>query len=380
MTGRFARALAWGMASCACLVLSSCGSDGTAGGSASGRRKAPLVVVEPVQRVDADFVRSYLVTLQPAQQANVLSRASGHVLAWHADRGDHVMRGQRLAAVERAELSAQQREAQARLESARASLENARANAVRVEGLAGKNYVSAQDADGARTAVRVAEAQVAEAEAALRSNSTRAGYADVLAPFDGFVLKRLVETGSLVGPGGPALFQVGSIGRVKAVATVPQSDFLRVAVGQPVSLVIDGLPGRTFPGKVMRFPPALDPVTRTVDVEVEFDNPDELLKPGMFGRTTVVVDRLQEAIVVPPRSVARRDSRGVAYVVRGGRACRVDLDLGRTLPDGRVEVLGGLSEGDALVVAGRDLLRDGMDVRTTPAASAETLAPGRDRP
>jgi RND family efflux transporter MFP subunit len=333
----------------------------------AGKRKAPLVEVTTVQRSDADFRRSYLVTLLPSEQANVLSRASGYVLAWHADRGDRVKKGQRLAAVEREELSAQQREAQARLESARASLQNARANAVRVESLAGKNYVSAQDADSARTAARMAEAEAAAASATLRSNSARTGYADVLAPFDGFVLKRLVETGSLVGPGGPALFQVGSIGRVKAVASVPQADALRVAVGLPVDLVLDGLEGRVFPGTVTRFPPALDPATRTVDVEVEFDNPDELLKPGMFGRTTVVVDRLQKAIIIPPRAVARRDGRGMAYVVRDGVAKRVTLDLGRTLPDGRVEVLAGLSEGDVLVVAGRDLLRDGIEVRTVPA-------------
>jgi membrane fusion protein (multidrug efflux system) len=360
----------------AALLAVACAEGGANGPSRQKARKAPLVEVEPVRRADVDVERSFLVTLLAAEEVGVVSRASGYVLSWHADRGDRVRKGQRLASIEREELSAAQHEARARLASARASLDNARANAVRVEALVRDGLVSAQDADASRTSLRVAEAAVSAAEASLKSDAARSGYADVAAPFDGYVFERLVDVGSLVGPSGPALFKVGSIRRVKAVVTVPQADALRIAVGQPVGLSLDGLPGRAFPGRVTRFPPSLDPSTRTVAVEVEFDNADEVLRPGMFGRTAVVVERLRDALVVPPRAVARRDVQGAAYVVRDGKAVRVQLGLGRTLPDGRVEVLSGLAEGDVLVVAGRDLLRDGVDVRTTAPAAPAPEAPG----
>lgn len=367
---RFERCLSF--LAMACLIVA-CGQEGGDFGGGRKARKAPLVEVESVRQSDVDVERSFLVTLLAAESVGVVSRASGYVLSWHADRGDRVRKGQRLASIEREELSAAQHEARARLASARASLENARANADRVEALVRDGLVSVQDADASRTALRMAEAGVSAAEAALKSGTARTGYADVVAPFDGYVFERLVDVGSLVGPSGPALFQVGSLRKIRAIVNVPQADALRVAIGQAVDLSLDGLSGRNFVGRITRFPPSVDPSTRTVGVEVEFDNPDEVLRPGMFGRTTIVVDRLRSALVVPPRALARRDASGTAFVVRESKAVRVLLGLGRTLPDGRVEVLSGLSEGDVLVVAGRDLLRDGMEVRTTSPVAA---APG----
>lgn len=331
-------------------------------------KRVPQVVVETLARTDSDLSRAYLVTLVPGEQAGVLSRASGYVLAWEADRGDAVKKGQRLAMIEAGDLTDQQNQAAARLAAAQAALSQARQNAARARRLIAENYVAQAEVDVAATAERLAEADVAAARASLQATLTHLGYTDVVAPFDGFVLARAVEVGTLVGPGGPALFTIGSLARVRAVAAVPQPDVPRLAVGAPATLTVEGLEG-TFVGTVARFAPVLAPATRTMDVELAFENPDLALKPGMFGRATLVVDRLQGALLVPPRAMTRRDGRAQAFVVRDGKAVRVDLALGRTLPDGRAEALGGLAEGDVLIVAGRELVTDGLPVTTTPGSS-----------
>lgn len=348
-----------------CLVATVAAGCGGEGGSSARARPAPQVAVRTIARTDLDLRRSYLVTLLPGEQAGVVSRAAGYVLRLDADRGDRVAKGQRLAVIERDELDAQQRQAAAQLDAARASLANARDQAARVEGLLERKLVALSEVDAARTAVRVAEAQAKAAEAGLNVTRTRASWAEISAPFDGYVIRRDVDVGALVGPQGPALFQVGSVATVKAVATIPQADAGRIAVDMPADLVLDGVAG-TFRGRVARFAPALDETTRTLAVELAFDNPDGALKPGMYGRATLAIDRLAGVVVVPPRSVVRRGEVGSVYVVRENRATERTVDLGRTLPDGRVEVVSGLAEGDVLITLGRDLVRDGIEVRTIP--------------
>jgi len=331
------------------------------GAGVAPQKRVPQVVVETLVRTDADLSRAYLVTLVPGEQAGVVSRASGYVLAWDVDRGDAVRKGQRLAVIEAGDLTDQQNQAAARLAAAQAALAQARQNAARAKRLIAENYVAQAEVDTATTAERLAEADVAAARAAVQATLTHLGYTEVVAPFDGFVLQRAVEVGTLVGPGGPALFTLGSISRVRAVAAVPQPDVPRLAVGAPVTLTVEGLPG-SFVGTVARFAPVLATATRTMDVELAFENPDQALKPGMFGRASLVVDRLQAVLMLPPRALTRRDGHGSGFVVRDGKAAAVALTLGRTLPDGRVEVLKGLAAGDLLIVEGRDLVRDGLAV------------------
>ena len=167
----------------------------------------------------------------------------------------------------------------------------------------------------------------------------------------------------MVGPSGPSLFTIGTTSRVRAIAAVPQPDVPHLAVGASVSLTVEGLPGARV-GTIARFAPVLSTATRTMDVELAFDNADQALKPGMFGRAALVTERLREALLIPPRALTRRGDAGTAFVVRGGKAVQVQLKLGRSLPDGRAEVLSGLAAGDVLIVSGRELVNDGVEVST----------------
>jgi len=350
------------------------------------KRPPPPVVVKEVQPENVVISRTYLVTLAPGEQANVVSRASGYLLAWLVDRGDRVRAGQKMALIEGQELSDQEHQAAAQLEAARAALANARDQAERARRLLQQKFISQAEADAAEAQARVAEAQVRAAEAALGLTRTRKAYAEIAAPFDGYVVRRHVDIGALVGPQGPALFTVGSLARIRAVAAVPQDDVKFLKVGQVARLAVEGMDG-TWEGRVSRMSPSLDTATRTLEIEVQFDNPEERLRPGMFGRLTLELERLERALVVPPRAIARDGETGTAFVVRDGRAREVRLRLGRTLPDGRVQVLDGLNPGDRLITLGRDLVHDGMEVQAVPEPREDAsstrdrrLPPERERP
>ncbi|MCU0661053.1 MAG: efflux RND transporter periplasmic adaptor subunit [Myxococcota bacterium] len=346
------------------LIILGCGKDPQ---EAAPSKRVPQVGASTVAQEDVDITRSYLVSLLPAEQTNILARTSGYVLSWRVDRGDLVHKGDRLALIERGELSDQQRQSTAQLEAARASMENAQESATRSQQLLQRKFISKSEAEAAQTAVRVTQAQLVAAEAAVGLSRTRIGYADITAPFSGTILKRGVDVGTLVSPQGPSLFVLGALDRIKAIASVPQADVPSLVVGMPVSLAVEGFSERHFTGEISRLAPSLDPATRTLEVEMIFPNPEELLRPGMFGRAQIAIERLTGTILVPPLAVARRGSSASVFVVKQGMAHRVEVKLGRLLADGRIEVREGLAPGDVIVTAGRDLVRDGGPVSATGA-------------
>lgn len=346
-----------------CGLSAACRGENQANPSGK-KRPAPLVEVEKVQRQDAVVQRSYVVTLEPCEKASVVARVSGYVAALFADRGDRVKKGERLAVVESRELSDQEKQAHAQLEAANAVLTHAKEQAQRARALFAKNYISPAEADAAEAQLRSAEAQVRAAEAGLRLAKTRKGYAVIEAPFDAYVVERHVDIGAFVGPQGPALFSIANIKTMKAIAQIPQADVTFLRLGQEAMLTLDEVNDGPWKGRIVRMAPALEPLSRSMPVEIEFPNEDELLKPGMFGRITLELERIPSTILLPPQAVARKGNMGRAFVVKDGRAKEVLLTLGRTWPDGSVQVLDGLEEGEEVVTFGRELLRDGMEVRT----------------
>lgn len=322
----------------------------------------PLVQVQYVKPQELDIRRSYLVTLEPEKMVSVTSRATGYVVSWMVDKGDRVKKGQCLATIDFRELNEQERQAFSQVQSAKAAYENAKEQADRMRKLGQQSFVSPADIDAIETQVRIAEANLKLAEAGLNLTKTRKGYATIESPIDGYIIKRQIEVGTFVSPQGPPLFLIGNVNKIKAIINLPQPDIPYVKIGQPVKLLIDGIQGE-WEGKVARLSPTLDTITRTLEVESEFENPEERLKPGMFGRVTLVLEHLSNVILIPQRSVFREGNQSIAYVVKEGKARQVILKLGRITEDGKFQVIDGLKEGDVLITLGREMVRDGMMVR-----------------
>ena len=173
----------------------------------------------------------------------------------------------------------------------------------------------------------------------------------------------MVDRGALVSPSTP-LFEVVDIDRVKVGIAVVEGDYRKVSLGQPVAVRVDAYPDNRFNGTITRISPVLDPQTRTGEVEIELDNPDGVLKPGMFARTTIVVERKRGVLMVPEASPVKTGAGyGVFRLTDGGsKVERVEVSPGLN-NGGWVEVTGDLRKGDKVVTLGSSLVRHGQRIR-----------------
>ncbi len=230
--------------------------------------------------------------------------------------------------------------AQAAVASARADLSVARARLAAAEA----DLVAAT----ARKAVAAKELEEIEA---------RLAYTTLRAPFDGVVVERHVDPGDLVREGGGAagadnapLFVVAQIDRVRVRVVVAENQTPWVNVGDPVTVVVSSMPNKPFRGKVDRIARSLDVSTRTMVVEVDLENPDGRLMPGMYGEATIELESRDNALVLPASAVYY-DEQGhsqVFVVDANNKVHAVDVTTG--LDDGkRIEIVSGLSD-DARVI------------------------------
>jgi len=319
------------------------------GAPAARQRSPPAVTVAPVEVRDVTVEIRAPVDLRPLFQADVGAKTLGYLDAVLVERGDAVKKGQLLAVVRPSDLPSQ-------MEAARVAFDLAKVNKARAESLAPPGVVSQQELQNAQSAY-------AKAEADLQAVSTRFGETRIESPVDGVVSQRRLDPGALVGPnaGTGSILTVQKNDVLRVFIPVNEKDAPTVKLGQAASAEFDALPGKRYAGKVVRLSPAFDPITRTVDAEVHLKNPGEL-RPGMYGRGTLVTATHSAAVVVPAGAVQLSDGRFFAYGVQGDKARRIELKIGVDAGNW-FEVLEGLKAGDEIVTAGTDTLADGSTIR-----------------
>ena len=236
----------------------------------------------------------------------------------------------------------------------------------------------------AREDVDVAEGQLAQEQADVEGLEALVGYTKIVAPFDGVVTARYVDPGALIrasghageerdgggeqGKTGPVL-RLTDIETMRVYVYVPESETNLVRRGQAATLVLREFPGRTFHGTVARFNTALDLSTRTMLAEVDLDNADHALYPGMYADVTVELARHPGALEVPAAAVGRSGDATVVCVVRDGVLQKVPVTLG-IRAEGWLEVTSGLSGAEHLVQNCDPALSDGERVLTVEADDA----------
>lgn len=267
------------------------------------------------------------------------------------------------------------RAAEAQLAQAKAQLERARAMKLQME-------LRQRDIDAAREGVRQAEAalrlaraarisdtitaeDIKAADAAVQQAKASLAYARtqlrntyIYAPAAGYVVRRNVEPGEMVGPAVPI---VNLVDNTTVTIKCPLSEERRrlVAVGQSVQVTIDALPDRTFAGRVHVIGAAASPKARAFEMQVRVPNPKRLLKSGMFARVRIVYKRQQDVVVIPYDAVVRGEQRAHVFVVQGRRARLRTVALGLREGD-RVAVTSGIAPGELVVVRGQTELQDGQ--------------------
>jgi len=344
-------------------LATACGKSDA--GAAAKTRPAPLVVVQKVEVRDVPVEVHAPVDLRPLEQADVGSKVLGYIDAVLVDRGDHVKKGQLVALVRPSDLPDQLAAARGSLAQVTASAALARTNFERAEKLAPTGVVSQQELQQASAALASAEAQQAAANAQIGVLAVRLGETRIESPIDGVVAQRRLDPGALVGPpGGGAIVTVARIDRLRVFITVNERDAAGIVVGKEAHVEVDALPGKSYSGAVVRVAPAFDPITRTLDAEVQLPNPNGELRAGMYGRASVLVETHPHVPVVSVNAVQISENQRYAFVLQGDKVARRPLRVGADFADGQFfEIKQGLSPGEEVVTAGADAIGDGATVR-----------------
>jgi membrane fusion protein (multidrug efflux system) len=344
------------------LALGAC-SNGSA--AKARTRPPPLVSVAPVAVRDVPVEVRAPIDLRPLAQADVGSKTLGYLDAVLVERGDKVKKGQIVALVRPSDLPDQLAVARGALAQTQSSAALARTNYDRARALAPQAVVSQQELQQAETQLATAEAAQQAARSQISALAVRLGETKIQSPLTGVVSQRRLDPGTLVGPpGGGAIVTVARVDVLRVFITINERDLAGVTVGKDAHLALDALPGRLFTGKVVRLAPGLDPVTRTLDAEVQLPNDLGELRPGMYGRGAIIVDVHPRALVVTVGAVVISDEKAHVFVLAGDKVQRRSVELGVDGGDW-LEIKSGLRPGEEVVVAGADGLADGSKVRVS---------------
>ena len=180
-------------------------------------------------------------------------------------------------------------------------------------------------------------------------------------PINGVVTARNYDRGDMYGMASP-IFTVQQIVPVKILVGISEADYTKVRKGDRITLSVDALPGKTFSGSVRRIYPTVDPMTHTVNIEVQVPNQNRELRPGMYAKVNVNFGSSRN-IVVPDAAVVRLQGSGQrnVFVVENGVAVQKAVSLGRHF-DGQYEILSGIEVGEMVVVKGGSSLSNGANV------------------
>jgi RND family efflux transporter MFP subunit len=306
------------------------------------------------------------------QTVEIVPRTGGRLVTVNVQLGDPVRRGQLLAKIEDFEIVEQVKQAEASLEVARATIRQREAdlkvaelNFERSKNLFGRQLLAKQALDDAESRFLAAQAQLDLSKAQAIQTSARLeelqinlGNTKIISPVDGFVARRNIDPGAWAAQNAPVM-SVVDISRLRLVANVVERDLRLVNVGDPAQVEVDAFPGERFKGRIARVAPVLDPATRTAPMEVEIQNTDNRLKPGMYAKVLLTIEERKDATIVPKVAVVDFEGKRGVWLPEGENKARfADVKLG--LEDAeRVEILAGLKPGDRVVTEGAASLRAG---------------------
>ncbi|ACI93796.1 secretion protein HlyD [Afipia carboxidovorans OM5] len=251
---------------------------------------------------------------------------------------------------------------QADLVSYKAQTLNAQLALDRAKALLARSFGPQATVDQAQAAFDQASASVAKTEAVISQKLVRA-------PFDGQLGVRRVEVGQFLSAG-TLIVTLTDLSRVYANITVTEKDRAIIDVGQDVELTVDAYPGRTFKGKITTIEPQISPETRNVRVQATLDNPEHLLKPGMFATVSVVLAATPAQVTVPETAVDYTLYGDSVFLIKEkkGEDGKTDLTVERvpvkvgTRAHGRVAITSGLKATDRVVAVGQLKLQSGAAV------------------
>ena len=304
--------------------------------------------------------------VQAFNDTPIYARTSGYLKHWYVDIGSHVQQGQLMAEIETPELDQQLQQAQADLKTAQSNLDMAAITSKRWQNLLAKNAVSKQETDQAMSDLSARQSAVSASEANVRRLQQLQGFEKVVAPFDGIVTARNVDIGTLIEAGantGPKeLFHVAALDRLRVYIAVPEAYAGAVTNGGKVALTEVDRPDETFEGTLARNSNAIDPMSRTLNVEADVNNANRHLLPGAYVFVHLQLPGNAHSVTVPSNTLLFRAEGLRVAVVRDNRIVLTPISIGHDYGS-KVEVTSGLTSKDAVVLDPPDSLAAGATVK-----------------
>jgi len=348
-----------------------------------GKRAAPP---PPVSAPVAEFLQNdlYIVepgalertlpltgSLMPFTEATVKAKVAGELVAVSVREGEGVKQGQMLARIDLTEVQARVAARQADVEAAKAQLVWADKNRSTQKALLDKAFISQNAFDNIQSNYDVAVARLHAADAELVVARKSLGDAVLTAPFSGIVALRHAQPGERVALDARVV-SIVDLSRLQLEASVPPAAIGQVRVGQPMSFRVEGFGEREFAGRIERINPAATAGSRSISVYAVIDNPQGLLRGGMFAQGALTLARVDQAIAVPASAVREEIGQTFVYAIEEGLVKRKNVKIGSADAAGRVQILAGLAAGDRIVRVNLGSLREGVTARLAGPEPVET--------
>jgi RND family efflux transporter MFP subunit len=380
-------------------------AEGDASASAAAGDQGPVAPVASVKRGNIGDTLTIAGAFKPFQEVDVHAKISGYVRTMNVDVGDHVKEGQILAVLEVPELAAELsgaeaavRRSQEEIHRAQSDVERARsaysaANSAytrlkqasetrpglvaqqELDDSQAKSQESQAQVDSAKAAFSSAQQQLEVAEANRKQYSALSSYTQITAPFNGVITTRYADTGALIAAGTSSSTQalpvvrLAQIAKLRLVLPIPESVAGQIHLGDPVKVRVQAL-NQDIEGKVSRFADSLDVQTRTMETEIDFENRDGRLIPGMYAETRLSLREKKNALTVPLLAVARNGDDATVLAVSAQNILEErHVKLGIE-DNSRVEVLSGLSDRDRVLVGSRSEFHGGQKIQPKEITSS----------
>jgi RND family efflux transporter MFP subunit len=324
--------------------------------------KPVKVSVENIKMDAVPFQYEFPGNVEGSKQAKLSTKLMGEISYFPYEAGTKVQKGQLLAKIKSADIDAKKQQVASGIAQAQAAYNNMEINYNRIKDLYDKGSASKKELEDMTLAYEMAKQRLKSSKEMEKEIDDVLSYAEIRAPFDGYIVNKFFEQGDIAAPGHPLMI-VENFGSFKVVAQVPSDAINLFQKGNSVQVYIDAISNKPFIGKVSELNPGGNPYSKQFEVQVILDknNTDySKIKSGMFGKV-ILKDQTKPIIAIDENLLVKRGQLvGVFAVSKSNEATLRWVRTGKEM-DGKIEILSGLEAGD-VVIKDKDKIKDGQKV------------------
>ena len=334
-------------------------------------KKQPLIIqtveLSTPARGNVTQRLSFTGDILPFQQASIYSRVSGNLQHIYVDLGDHVYQGKLLALIDETMFVQNVRQTEGLYKQAQATMENNKVNLDRNQDLFTRGLLSQSDLDNARTQYNVSEAQVETALANYTNAKTQLDYCNIRAPFSGYITKKVLDPGTYITTGAASanntIFVISDIEVLKVMVNVLEKDIPLLDNIIFCEVNVDAYPDEIFTAHLDKMSQSIDLNTRTMPTQIIIENKKELLKPGMFAKIDLILQKDTSVLTLQKQCVMKDNDGYYVYELTKDTVAQKKYVQVGIIENNTYEITSGLTEDEKIVSIGMDLINDGSKVR-----------------